>query len=119
MAEGLNAAGRELGAAGPGIAVGITHIQMHTAEPDETSGGFECTSTRKAVVCTTDGAGNVTIPETAFPDLQPNEPTRYLGLWSAATGGVFYGYKSVTGDQQANSQGEFTFDTSSITSESE
>lgn len=111
MAEGLNTAGIELGAVG--IAAGITHIQVHSDTPDA-SGSNECSSSREAVTCTATN-GVVTIPQTDFTGIAASGAVKALGYWSAATGGTFYGYNLLTGDQSANAAGEYTVNESTIT----
>jgi hypothetical protein len=116
MAEGLNAAGLQLGAAGPGIAPGIAYIQLHSDDPG-TTGAHECTSSRQEVACTA-SAGVVTIPETAFTALEDGETVKCLGYWSAATSGTFYGYNTLVGDDAANAKGAYTVGESTITGSS-
>jgi hypothetical protein len=115
MAEGLNSAGLQLGAAG--IASGITFIQLHSSAPGG-SGQNECSSSRHSVTCTA-SAGVVTIPETAFTDLSGGETVKYLGYWSAVTSGTFYGYNALSGDQAANAKGSYTVEASTITGAAE
>lgn len=114
MAAGLNTAGLELGDAG--IAAGIAYVQLHSATPDAT-GSNECTSARQAVTCTHAG-GVVTIPQTSFTGITASGSVVAVGYWSAATGGTFYGYNLLTGDQTANAAGEYTLNQSTITGSS-
>lgn len=114
MAEGLNSAGVELGAAA--IATGIAYIQLHSDTPDS-SGSNECSSARQAVTCTS-ASGVVTIPETDFTGVAASGAVKALGYWSAVTGGTFYGYNLLTGDQSANAAGEYTVNASTITGSS-
>jgi hypothetical protein len=38
----------------------------------------------------------------------------HLGFWSAPTGGVFYGFVPLTGDQSFNAAGEYTVNSISL-----
>lgn len=111
MAEGLNTAGVQLGAVG--IAAGIDYIQLHSATPSA-GGSNECSSARKAVTCTAAG-GVVTVPQTAFTGVAASGAVKFVGYWSALTGGIFLGYNTLSGDQTANASGEYTVSASTIT----
>lgn len=114
MAEGLNSAGIELGATA--IASGIKYIQLHSATPSN-SGSNECSSSRESISATST-AGVVNIPQTAFTGVAVSGPVGFLGYWSAATGGTFFGYNELAGDQNANASGEYTVNASTITGSS-
>jgi hypothetical protein len=69
-----------------------TYESLHTADPG-TTGASEATGgspayARKAVSCTAT-AGVVSAPQVAFD--APAGTYTHFGLWSAATGGTFYG----------------------------
>ncbi len=44
-----------------------------------------------------------------------NQTVAELGLWSALTGGTFYGSDAPTGDTQFNASGEYSVDSATIT----
>lgn len=86
----------------------ITHAQIHTAEPDG-AGSNEATSARGSI--TWDAAANgdmVSTTSIAFTGGASGGPATHIGFWSALTGGTFYGWQTLTGDQAFNAAGEYT-----------
>ena len=72
------------------------------------SGSNQATSAR--VVAGWPGAvtGDLTISNKAFTGGAANGPVTHVCLWSAITGGTFYGSVALTGDTTFNSAGEYT-----------
>lgn len=91
-----------------GLISAVTHISLHTATPNA-SGSNESAAARQLVAWGTVTAGSVSISGTeAFTGGASNGAVVAIGLWSAATGGTYYGHLTITGDQQFNSAGEYT-----------
>jgi|SRR5690625_1715888 len=88
-------------------------MQLHSGDPG-TSGANECTSARRPVVATVDGA-TIQVPAVQFDDLTPDEPVTHIGFWSAATGGTFLGGFPLTGDTAANGVGQYWVNPGTIT----
>jgi hypothetical protein len=83
-----------------------THLALHSADPGPT-GANETTAQRLAADWSAPVAGDLAVAEKAFIRGTPNGPVRYLGLWSAPTGGTFYGAFTLVGDQTFNANGDF------------
>lgn len=74
----------------------VTHVSVHSAAPGSTGASEISGSVRGAVTWNTAAAGAATISGTASVGSIPAVSTvKYLGLWSASTGGTFYGYQLV------------------------
>jgi hypothetical protein len=83
------------------------YLALHGADPGET-GANETTASRVAAGWSAaTGGGNLTIPGKTFTGGTPNGPVLYLGLWSAPTGGLFYGAGLLTGDVAFNPNGSY------------
>lgn len=93
-------------AAGAGLASAITHLAIHTAIPDA-MGSNQSAAARQPVTWTNTG-GDLTTGSKSFTGGAANGPATYVGFWSALTGGTFYGYAALTGDQSFNSAGQYT-----------
>ena len=102
-----------LTAAGGGLATAITHIALHTAQPDA-SGSNQATSARQPVTWGNSG-GVLTSGALNFTGVTPSGPVTHVGYWSALTAGTFYGWHAITGDQTANAAGEFTVTQATLT----
>lgn len=100
----LNTAGLQLAA--NGLKSGITHFSIHTANPG-TNGANESTAARRPVTLVESG-GDLTVSNVQFTGGAASGPAPFVGYWSAATGGTFYGSKATTGDQTFNAAGELT-----------
>lgn len=97
-------------------ATAAAYAQIHTAQPNA-SGSNEATSARQLIDWSTATAGDVTLDAPlSFTGGASGGPATHLGLWSAPTGGTFYGYFPLTGDQTFNSAGEYTLDDLDLTS---
>lgn len=89
-----------------GVAV---YVSLHTATPDAT-GSNQSSAARQAVSWSTSaGATTITTAEN-FTGGASNGAVAAVGLWSAASGGTFYGYLTITGDAAFNAAGEYTLD---------
>ena len=84
-----------------------TYIALHTANPEPT-GTNPATSARVLASWPSASGGDLVISNKAFTGGAANGPCTYVGLWSAITGGTFYGSAQLTGDQTFNSAGEYT-----------
>lgn len=77
----------------------ILYISLHVGDPGST-GANEASWTgyaRQAVTCTSSG-GTVTIPQVSFSNGSGSSVTPdHFGMWSAVTGGTFYGGDPLTG----------------------
>jgi hypothetical protein len=91
-----------------------THVAIHTAVPDLNTGTNQSTAPRKPAAWGTVAQGDFSNAGIQFTGGTPNGPATHVGFWSALTGGTFYGYAVLTGDQTFNSAGEFTLDAASI-----
>lgn len=107
----LNAAAIQAGTAG--VAAVIAYCAIHTALPD-VSGSNQSTAARQPTGATSIN-GVITITNKAFTGGAASGPATYLGLWSALTAGVFYGYHQLTGDQTFNAAGQYTLTSETIT----
>lgn len=85
-----------------------THASLHTADPG-TSGTNESTAGRQAIAWDTAANGDLTLNGTeAFTGGAASGACTYVGLWSASTGGTFYGGFPLTGDQTFSATGTYT-----------
>ena len=91
-----------------------THLAIHTALPDS-AGSNQSAAARVAASWPAAANGDFgTLTGKAFTGGAANGPALYLGFWSAATGGTFYGYLALTGDTTFNSSGAYTVTSVSI-----
>jgi hypothetical protein len=89
------------------MAAAATHLAIHTAQPDAT-GSNQSTAARVAASWPAAATGDLTITNKAFTGGAASGPATHVGFWSAATGGTFYGWAALTGDQTFNAAGEYT-----------
>jgi hypothetical protein len=93
----------------------ITHLAIHTAVPDAT-GSNQSAAARVAAGWGAAANGDfATITNKAFTGGAASGPATYVGFWSALTGGTFYGYQALTGDQTFNAAGQYTITSLAIT----
>lgn len=86
----------------------MTHASLHTATPNS-SGSNAATSARQPITWDTAANGDmVATADLAFTGGAASGPAVAIGFWSALTGGTFYGYLPLTGDQTFNAAGEYT-----------
>jgi hypothetical protein len=89
------------------MAAAATHLSLATANPEPT-GSNQATSGRVAAGWGAAATGDLTVTNKAFTGGAANGPCTYVCLWSAITGGTFYGSVALTGDTTFNSAGEYT-----------
>jgi hypothetical protein len=93
-----------------------THASLHSANPG-TNGANETSAARQAIAW--DGptsGGDLSLTGTeAFTGGAASGAVTHVGLWSAASGGTFYGGFALTGDQTFNAAGEYTLTEITIT----
>lgn len=91
-----------------GLDAVVTHFSLHTAAPDVT-GSNPSTAARVAGSFTVDGSGNLSVTNLAFTGGAASGPVHSVGMWSAVTGGTYYGSQAIeTGDLTFNAAGEYT-----------
>lgn len=86
----------------------MTHAALYTAAPDASGTTNLTAAARKPI--TWDAAANgdmVLTVDAAFTGGAANGACTVVGFWSALTGGTFYGYLALTGDQTFNAAGEY------------
>lgn len=90
-----------------------THMSLHTATPN-TSGSNHSTAARQPITWVTAANGDmVATVDLAFTGGAASGPCVAAGFWSSAgtgspaTGGTWYGYVPLTGDQTFNAAGEY------------
>jgi hypothetical protein len=89
------------------IAAVATHVSLHTANPG-TSGANEATAGRQAASWNAAANGDLTLTTTEnFTGGTASGPCTWIGLWSASTGGTFYGGFKLTDDLTFNPSGEY------------
>jgi len=102
----LNTAGINL-AHTPGLKSGLAYVSLHAAQPDAT-GSNATTAGRQAAVWTGPSAGVITLASTSFTGGGANGACQFVGYWSTVTGGTFYGWHQLVGDQTFNASGQYT-----------
>lgn len=86
----------------------ITHVSLHSADPGA-NGSNEVATNRVPVTWNPASSGDISLASSlSFTGGPASGAVTYLGLWSAATGGTFYGASPVAGDQTMNAAGEYT-----------
>lgn len=96
----------------------ITHLAIHTALPDATTGTNQSAAARQAVTWGAASNGDFSASNIAFTGGAASGPALYVGYWSASTGGTFYGFKALTGDQTFNAAGAYTISSITINGDS-
>ena len=93
-----------------------THASLHSANPG-TTGTNATAAARQAVTWTGPSTGgDLTLSaQKTFTGGAASGAVTYVGLWSAATGGTFYGGFALTGDQAFNAAGEYTLTSLTLT----
>jgi len=93
-----------------------THAALYTAEPNAAGTTNVATSARQAITWITAANGDMVVTaDAAFTGGAASGPCTHVGLWSASSGGTFYGYYALTGDQTFNAAGEYTLTGITIT----
>lgn len=105
---GLVAAGKNLMLSG--FSGTATYVSLHTADPS-TNGGSEVTGgsyARKSAAWGSPSAGSVTNGSNIVFDVPGSTTISYLGYWSAASGGTFYGSRALDTPQTFATAGTYT-----------
>lgn len=84
-----------------------THLSLHADDPGG-SGANETTAPRVPANWPAPVSGDLLVSNKDFTNGVPNDPAQYVGLWSAATGGTFYGGFLLSGDTTFNANGDYT-----------
>jgi hypothetical protein len=92
-----------------GLISKAVYASLHTANPGDTgsnevSGG---SYTRKPLTWGTPSNGSVSITNQPVFDVPGGTTVSYVGLWSAASGGTFYGWADIT-DETFGGNGTYT-----------
>lgn len=91
------------------------YAAIHTAQPDA-AGSNQSTAGRQAITWVTAANGDmVATVDLSFTGGASGGPATHVGFWSASTGGTFYGWLPLTGDQVFNAAGEYTLTGVTIT----
>lgn len=95
-----------------GLAAVAGFASLHTANPNP-SGGNEVTGgspayARKAITWNTPNAGNLDSSNAPVFDIPAGTTVTHFGLWSAATGGTFYGGEPLSAPETFTGQGTYT-----------
>lgn len=84
-----------------------THLAIHTAQPNA-SGSNPAASARQPITWVTAANGDmIATVDLAFTGGAASGAATHVGFWSALTGGTFYGWLPLTGDQTFNAAGEY------------
>ena len=100
-----------------GLAVGVTFVSLHTADPDGT-GNAEVSASpyaRKAIDWGTAASGSISSASTIVFDVPGTTTINHLGYWSASTAGVFYGARALDTAQTYATAGTYTIATGNLT----
>lgn len=100
-------------AAGSGLAGVITHLAIHTAQPD--AAGSSASAAARQAVTWTNTTGTLTSGSKSFTGGAASGAATHVGYWGALTGGVFYGWHALTGDQTFNAAGAYTLTNVTLT----
>jgi hypothetical protein len=86
-----------------------THAQLHTGAPGAAGTNNVATSARQPIAWDAASSGDISLTGTElFTGGAANGPCTHVSLWSALTGGTFYGSLDLTGDTTFNAAGEYT-----------
>jgi len=87
----------------------VTHIQLHSGDPGASGTSNVTTAARQAVTWSAATAdGDFGLASTvAFTGVASNGACTWISLWSAVSGGTWYGNFVLVGDQAANAAGEY------------
>lgn len=94
----------------------MTHAALYTALPNAAGTTNVATSARQPITWVTAANGDmVATVDLNFTGGAASGPCTYVGFWSAATSGTYYGEQALTGDQTFNAAGEYTLTGITIT----
>lgn len=113
----LSTAGKN--AAANGAASNVGYVSLHTADPG-TTGTSEVTGgtpayARKAVAWSTAANGVAAISGGVTFDVPASTTISYIGLWSTATGGTYFGGAALSAAETYGGQGTYNLTALSIT----
>lgn len=91
------------------LAGAATHASLHSADPG-VSGANETSDARQAISWSAPIDGDLTLSTPENFTGPSNGACPYVGLWSAVSGGTFYGAFALAGDQTFNTAGEYGLD---------
>lgn len=102
-----------------GFSGSALYVSLHTADPgasgtSEVSGGSPAYA-RKAITWAAPASSAMSNSAQVVFDVPTSTTIRYLGYWSAATGGTFYGSRILDAAQTYGSQGTYTLAIGNIT----
>jgi hypothetical protein len=95
-----------------GLTGGVAFVSLHTADPgatgtSEVTGGSPAYA-RKAIAWTAAASSATANSAQIVFDVPTSITIRFLGYWSASTGGTFYGSRALDANQTYTSQGTYT-----------
>lgn len=94
-----------------GLSTNAVFVSLHTA--DSSAGASEVTGgspayARKAITWTAPSTSAMSNSAQIVFDVPTGITIRFLGYWSASTGGTFYGNRALDANQTYTSQGTYT-----------
>lgn len=106
-------------ASGAGLAAVVGFISLHSADPGSTGtselAGGSPAYARKAVTWGAPSGGVVGINMDPEFDIPAGGTVSHFGLWSASTGGTFYGGDPVSATENYGGQGVYILAASDVT----
>ncbi|GAA2298262.1 hypothetical protein GCM10010402_66070 [Actinomadura luteofluorescens] len=113
---GLSNSGRNVGLSAVG-AVGL-YVSLHTADPG-TSGTSEVTGgspayARKAVTWASPSGGSMALASGVTFDVPAGATVTHYGVWSAVSGGTFYGSGALSASEAFAGQGTYNLSAATI-----
>jgi hypothetical protein len=100
-----------------GLAVGVTFVSLHTADPDG-SGSDEVSASpyaRRSVNWAAAASGSVSSASAIVFDVPGTTTINHLGYWSASSAGTFYGSRALDTEQTYATPGTYTIAVGNIT----
>jgi hypothetical protein len=89
------------------------YLSLHSGDPGS-SGSHETSAAREQVSWPSASGGSGKVTDVKFTGGAASGACTHVGLWSASSGGTFYGSEALSGDQSFNSQGEYTVTSATI-----
>lgn len=113
---GLNATAKNLMLNALGAVAG--YASLHTADPGasgtgEVTGGSPAYA-RKAVTWNAAASSNLDSSNAPVFDVPAGTTVTHFGLWSASSGGTFYGGQSLSASETFTAQGDYTLDDADV-----
>ena len=102
-----------------GFTASAAYVSLHTADPGasgsaEVTGGSPAYS-REGVSWASPASGSVSSASAIVFDVPGTTTISYLGYWSAATSGTFYGSRALDTNQTYATQGTYTINAGNLT----